>query len=95
MADSHATVTLTPAMRKHLSELASVAKNGEAFWRPETAGEWRCAEAMKRRGLLARQIKRGQQPFALTKAGLEAAEVTTVKTLFVAAEGTGDDDEPN
>jgi len=81
------TITLTGAMRRHLSELAGVANpDGEAFWRPENAGEWRCAEAMERRGLLSRQIKRGQQPFALTRAGREAAGVTRVDRLFVAPE---------
>lgn len=78
------TVVLTAAMRRHLAELASVANShGEAGWHPETPGEWRCAEALVRRGLLSRQAKRGEQPFRITRAGLEAAEVTQVHTLFV------------
>jgi len=79
-------ITLTSAMRRHLSELVEIANaHGEAFWHPESAGEWRCAEAMVRRGLLSRQVERGKQPFVLTRAGLEAAELTRVHTLFVVA----------
>lgn len=64
---------LSAAMRSHLTALAAIAEGnyGEAYWWPETSGEWRCAEALVRRGLLRSNPNRGQQPFALTKKGYD------------------------
>jgi hypothetical protein len=58
---------LTPTMRRHLRELAEIGP--EAAWGPESSGEWRCAEALERRGLLQRNVSRGSRPFALTSEG--------------------------
>lgn len=63
---------LTAAQRRHLSELKEIAarNHGEAYWYPNSAGEWRCAEALSRRGLLERHFR--PHAFAVTAAGLEA-----------------------
>jgi len=56
-----------------VGELARIAEanHGEAAWHPESPGEWRCAEALVRRGLLSRQAQRGRKPFTLTAHGME------------------------
>lgn len=65
---------LTPTMRKNLEELAEIADRnyGDAFWGPETPGEWRCAEALERRGYLKRHVSGGGRPFELTPEGYDA-----------------------
>lgn len=63
-------MTLSPTMRRHLAELAAIGR--EAAWGPESSGEWRCAEALERRGLLQRNVSRGSRPFSLTRDGYEA-----------------------
>lgn len=63
---------LTPTMRRHLRELASYGR--DAGWGPESPGEWRCAEALERRGLLRRNVSRGAgRPFSFTETGWRVA----------------------
>lgn len=64
---------LTPAQVKHLGELVEIADagHGEAHWQPSTPGEWRCAEALARRGFLSLNVS-GWRRFSLTVIGREA-----------------------
>lgn len=73
---------LSAAMRSNLAELAQIADTnyGEASWGPESPGEWRCAEALERRGLLRRNVSRGRRPFSLTPEGLEAGRAALPRT---------------
>ena len=62
---------LTPAMERNLRELAEYGR--EAGWGPESSGEWRCAEALARRGLLKRNVSEGYKPFSFTDEGYAVA----------------------
>jgi hypothetical protein len=61
-------MNLSPTMRRHLRELADIGP--EAAWGPASVGEWRCAEALERRGLVTRN-PRGPRPFVITPKGYE------------------------
>lgn len=63
------TAKLTEAMKRNLVELLPA-----PYWHPSTPGEWRCAEALVRRGLLTRTPTAGTQPFELNARGREVAE---------------------
>lgn len=62
---------LSRTMERHLRELAALGP--EAGWGPVNAGEWRCAEALERRGLLRRNVSQGMRPFSFTPEGYEVA----------------------
>lgn len=67
-----ATPTLTEPQRRHLSEMV----NGEdetRYWRPRNTGERRCAEALRRLGLLTGSAITHNDAYYLTDAGLSAA----------------------
>lgn len=58
---------LTVAQARNLRELADIAErgHGEAYWHPETPGEWACARALARKGLVTHNPSRGVQPYTL------------------------------
>ena len=60
---------LTSTMKRHLRELADIGP--EAGWGPGSPGEWRCAEALARRGLLKRNASKNYKAFSITAEGYE------------------------
>jgi len=74
---------LTNAMKRHLLELRSA-----PFWSPANSGEWACARALHRRGLLISHPGRGSQPYELSPMGraeadrLAAEAVPRVKVIL-------------
>jgi hypothetical protein len=67
---------LTSAQKRHLLELLTIYESrGSAAWGPESPGEWSCARALERKGLLSRNVSRGHLPYTLTERGREVAAV--------------------
>lgn len=54
-------------MRRHIAELEAIARGSidrVAFWTPAGSGEWRCAAALERRGLIQREASRGGHAYS-------------------------------
>jgi hypothetical protein len=56
-------------MKRHLTELVRA-----PFWTPATSGEWSCARAMARRGLVRHVPSSGFPPYELTEEGRALAD---------------------
>jgi hypothetical protein len=66
-------VKLSEAMKRHLIELVEA-----PYWNPASAGEWACARALERRGLVDCEIAFGRLTYVLNKRGqVRAAELQT------------------
>jgi hypothetical protein len=61
-------VKLSDAQRRHLIELLDA-----PYWHPANAGEWACAQALERKGLLNHHVARGQKPYELNAEGRRVA----------------------
>lgn len=67
---------LSPAMRRNLVALLDA-----PYWHPSSPGEWRCAEALSRRGLLDHIPSSGFPPYELNAKGRAVAEQLRVGSL--------------